>query len=120
MMISTAKSTSILSGIYQHTLAVIAGYENMLKVNPIFTKSVTSGIMYGAGDIIAQSISADDADSIDSARWLRAVTYGGLFYPWPAHIHYNFLEELVVVRWKTAREKVPFVKMFIEQFVYWS
>lgn len=37
-----------------------------------------------------------------------------------AHLHYNFLEYLVVVKWAVPAARVPFVKMFIEQFVYWS
>mgnify|MGYP004303536725 CR=1 FL=1 len=31
-----------------------------------------------------------------SIQWLRAVMYGGLFYPSLAHLHFNFLEHLVV------------------------
>jgi hypothetical protein len=48
------------------------------------------------------------------------VAYGGIFYPYIAHLHYNFLEKLVVVRWATPTVRVPWAKMFIEQFVYWS
>ena len=108
---------------------VIAGYEVQLAQRPLLTKSVTSGVLYGIGDAIAQTVerrraepTADDGSAVtfDGARWLRAIAYGGLFYPLPAHLHYNFLERLVVVRWATPHARVPFLKMFIEQFVYWS
>lgn len=105
----------------------IAGYEAMLETSPILTKSATGGVLYGIGDSIAQTITRRQAvanggedGGFDTARWLRAVAFGGIFYPLPAHIHYNFLERFVVVRMATPASRVPFVKMFIEQFVYWS
>jgi len=97
-------------------------YEAALEARPILTKSVTSGALYGLGDVIAQGFErrSDPSKSFDGARWLRAVAYGGIFYPYIAHLHYNFLEKLVVVRWATPTVRVPWAKMFIEQFVYWS
>ena len=37
-----------------------------------------------------------------------------------AHVHYNFLEWLVVTRWRVDEALVPWIKMGIEQFVYWG
>eukprot|EP00967_Tisochrysis_lutea_P148176 scaffold282606_cov37-Tisochrysis_lutea.AAC.2 len=34
--------------------AAIAAYERALEARPLFTKSITSGVLYGAGDLIAQ------------------------------------------------------------------
>ena len=102
---------------------LMAQYEAALEAQPLLTKSITSGTLYGIGDCVAQTLDQrreGGAKGYDGARWLRAVAFGGLFYPIPAHIHYNFLEKLVVVRWATPVSRVPFVKMFIEQFVYWS
>ena len=45
--------------------------------------------------------------------------FGGVFYPLPAHLHYNFLESLTVRMGITA-SRAPFFKAFVEQFVYWS
>lgn len=102
----------------------VAAYEAALEARPILTKSVTSGVLYGIGDTVAQTIEQRSSEAAakpyDGARWLRAVAFGGIFYPLPAHIHYNFLERLVVVRWAVPQVRVPWVKMFIEQFVYWS
>eukprot|EP00965_Chrysotila_dentata_P015741 521073-Pleurochrysis_carterae.AAC.2 len=132
----------------------IGQYEAALASRPVLTKSITSGVLYGAGDALAQVIAGrnkepSDSDSagaeakgmFDASRWLRAVLFGGVFYPgglslWHAsknclylfrallsphdwrhqrsespqgvlrlctsglaHLHYNFLEHLVVVRW---------------------
>jgi len=106
---------------------VAAHYERALSSQPVATKAITSGVLYGAGDWLAQTIvtrrAAADGEAnvrFDAARWCRAVLFGGVFYPGIAHVHYNFLEHLVVVRWAVPTSRVPFVKMFIEQFVYWS
>lgn len=101
---------------------MIASYEAALEANPLLTKSVTSGTLYGIGDCIAQSVERrnEPSTSFDTRRCARAVAFGGLFYPGIAHLHYNFLERLVVVRWGVQTAYVPFTKMFIEQFVYWS
>eukprot|EP00931_Biecheleriopsis_adriatica_P061983 TRINITY_DN37308_c0_g2_i1.p1 TRINITY_DN37308_c0_g2~~TRINITY_DN37308_c0_g2_i1.p1 ORF type:complete len:220 (+),score=29.13 TRINITY_DN37308_c0_g2_i1:83-742(+) len=97
-----------------------SAYEEQLERRPVLTKSVTSGVLYGIGDVIAQNISSDPSEGFDSSRLLRALAYGGVFYPFPAHVHYNFLEWLVVQRMAVSTAAVPFVKAFIEQFVYWS
>jgi hypothetical protein len=34
----------------------LAFYSRILKTNPLVTKSITSGFMYGGGDLIAQGI----------------------------------------------------------------
>lgn len=102
-----------------------AWYEVWLARRPLLVKAVTSGVLYGTGDFIAQAAVAGSwrafcEHPFDSARFARAVIYGGVFYPPLAHAHFNFLEYLVVVRWNMGEAWVPWVKMAIEQFVYWS
>ena len=107
---------------------MVAAYESRLVERPLLTQSVTSLILYGIGDALAQGITAWKIYRLhfsvpiyfDFARNLRALLYGGVFYPYPARMHYLFLEHIVVKRWETPSQYVPFVKMFIEQFVYWS
>ena len=72
------------------------------------------------GQTIERRGKTEAASAIDWARWGRSVAFGGVFYPAVAHWHYNFLEWLVVVKWATPASRIPFLKMFIEQFVYWS
>lgn len=93
-------------------------YEDSLERLPLATKMVTSGVLYGLGDVIAQQIRSECC--FDSERFLRAVAYGGIFYPPFAHAHFNFLEWLVVSQWVVPTKFVPWVKMGLEQFVYWS
>ena len=107
---------------------MVAAYESRLAERPLLTQSITSLILYGIGDALAQGITAWKIYRLhfsvpiyfDFARNLRALLYGGVFYPYPARMHYLFLEHIVVKRWETPSQYVPFVKMFIEQFVYWS
>lgn len=89
-----------------------ARYEMLLETRPLLTKSVTSGVLYGVGDWIGQTIErrnkpAGEVGQFDAARWCRAVAYGGIFYPGLAHVHYNFLEWLVVVKWATPVSRKP-------------
>ena len=96
-------------------------YERLLDSNPILTKSLTSGVLYGAGDTCAQVIgNRSGGESFDWGRCWRATVYGGLFYAIPAHLHYNFLQWAVVTKAAVRSARVPYVKMFVEQFVYWS
>ena len=121
---SRVKSTTSTAATGDTSFArrMMDAYEGALEARPILTKSVTSGVLYGVGDCVAQGFErrSNPEHRFDTARLWRATAYGGLFYPFLAHLHYNFLENLVVVRWAVAPSRVPWVKMFIEQFVYWS
>ncbi|GAB5363817.1 hypothetical protein AAMO2058_000915700 [Amorphochlora amoebiformis] len=97
-----------------------AAYERSLEARPVLTKSITGGILFGLGDILGQNLSGQvESKGFDSPRFARAVLFGGVFYPLPAHIHYNFLETLTK-RLAVSRARAPFFKAFVEQFVYWS
>ena len=109
-------------------------YDYCMQRRPVLTKSITSAALYGTGDVIAQHIASkqhesdqsattshgETASQFDNARLQRALVFGGLFYPGIAHLHYEFLDRLVVSRWRVSAAWVPFTKMVIEQFVYWS
>jgi len=119
----TAAATEAATETPSFARRLMASYEAQLEARPVITKSLTSGALYGLGDWVAQTVerrNSSEPQPLDGSRWMRAVAFGGLFYPLPAHFHYNFLEWLVVVRWGMATSRVPWVKMFIEQFVYWS
>ena len=87
---------------------------------------VTSGVLYGVGDLIAQTCALFHIEtsvsnfSYDGERFLRAVFYGFAFYAPIAHLHFNFLEWFVVQYLKVREPMMPWVKTLIEQFVYWS
>lgn len=103
-----------------------AWYEACLAARPLPTKMVTSGVLYAVGDCMGQAIvnvrtPADEAKpGFDVGRFLRATAFGGIFYPPVAHVHYNFLEWIVVKQWQVSTSLMPWAKMFLEQFVYWG
>ena len=126
---ATQKAPSTVDALALHSRRLFAKYESALLSRPILTKAITSAVLYGAGDLIAQLIAARSAVAatsapasaeIDPVRTLRAVVYGGAFYAPLAHAHYEFLDWLVVRRWRVSLNQVPLVKLVIEQFVYWS
>lgn len=103
-----------------------AWYEACLAARPLPTKMVTSGVLYAVGDCMGQAIvnartpAGEARPGFDVGRFLRATAFGGLFYPPVAHLHYNFLEWIVVTRWAVSTPLMPWAKMFLEQFVYWG
>ncbi|KAJ1619557.1 hypothetical protein T492DRAFT_1084733 [Pavlovales sp. CCMP2436] len=107
-------------------LRFAAWYEACLEASPIQTKMVTSGVLYAVGDCMGQAIinvrtpAGEQKPGFDLGRFLRATAFGGIFYPPVAHVHYNFLEWLVVKQWKVSVAYMPWAKMFMEQFVYWG
>ncbi|KAM7432625.1 hypothetical protein ABFA07_016985 [Porites harrisoni] len=94
-------------------------YNEMLEKHPIRTKCITSGVLFAMGDFIAQKTAAGKNRSLDDKRLLRAIIYGSGTAPL-AHVHFNFLEWLVVRKIAFRASFVPFVKMFIDQFGYWA
>lgn len=95
-------------------------YNEMLEKYPIRTKCITSGVLYGVGDYIAQRAMANNENGFSDKRLLRAVIYGSVIMAPLAHVHFNFLEWLVVEKIAARASLVPFVKMFFDQFGYWA
>lgn len=92
-------------------------YDDCLRRQPLLTKCVTSAVLFGVGDRLAQHLegrqalqadredqslasTADDRGSIDDAngssyvRTTRMMTWGGLGFAPIAHTWYNFIERL--------------------------
>lgn len=125
---------------------LIEWYESNLQSNPVQTKMVSGGFLWGLGDVVAQAVPAlfshpekikgkNDMDvdavtqrsssftdfvlSYDYARTGRAVIFGTIIHAPAAHVHYNFLETLTIKSGLTGLS-IPVFKAFLEQFVYWS
>jgi protein Mpv17 len=114
----------------------MAWYEHHLQTQPLTTKMITGGTLWGIGDLVAQSFphvsasvsstsgSGDAATPLppfqwDAARTGRASFFGCILHAPTSHAHYNFLE------WMTNRLgitglAIPVFKTIMEQFVYWS
>lgn len=90
-------------------------YEAMLVERPVPTKMVSGGILWGAGDLVAQAT----GDSLDTPRLSRAVIYGTVIHAPIAHLHYEFLE-FFVHRVGVSKSMQAVTKLFMEQFVYWG
>ena len=89
-----------------------AVYESYLQSNPVATKMVTGGFLWGIGDAVAQASSG--VDHYDYPRTGRAVFFGFAIHAPASHVHFNFLE------WMTVRAGVkglgiPVFKTIMEQ-----
>lgn len=118
--------------------SMVEWYESHLNSNPVRTKMITGGFLWGLGDIVAQAVPpiffpSEDEESHQSSysgtpgvlsnydfqRTGRAIAFGSIIHAPCAHIHYNFLESLTVKAGISGLQ-IPVFKAFMEQFVYWS
>ena len=83
------------------------------------------GVLYGAGDFIAQTAVALRTEAVASRpfegnRCLRAIVFASVFLAPLTHAHDHLLEVLVVVRWRLRRAHAAWAKLVLAQFVLWS
>eukprot|EP01023_Acetabularia_acetabulum_P015994 TRINITY_DN17886_c0_g1_i2.p2 TRINITY_DN17886_c0_g1~~TRINITY_DN17886_c0_g1_i2.p2 ORF type:complete len:204 (-),score=17.62 TRINITY_DN17886_c0_g1_i2:667-1278(-) len=89
-------------------------YQKQLQKNPLLTKSVTSFVGFGLGDILAQSLTG--SERYDLARTVRMSVYGGVIMGPLAHNWFNFLDKVVLP--KHPQSPLAIVgKMFLDQVV---
>ncbi|KAJ8039605.1 hypothetical protein HOLleu_17381 [Holothuria leucospilota] len=63
-------------GFYDEIVKILAAYQRLLKEKPLLTKSISSGVIAGVGDVIAQKIVLKDSSPI-SLRQTGAFTLLG-------------------------------------------
>ncbi|KAM0007916.1 hypothetical protein Hdeb2414_s0015g00440771 [Helianthus debilis subsp. tardiflorus] len=92
----------------------LSWYLRMLDVRPVITKSVSAGLIYGAADLTAQSMTIVAFSSLDLIRTLRMAMFG-LFILGPAqHLWFNFLGRILPKRDMTTTLK----KLIVGQIFY--
>ncbi|XP_064404738.1 uncharacterized protein LOC135349981 [Halichondria panicea] len=102
----------------RRSFSPMAWYNKQLKRAPLVTKSITSGILFGSGDVIAQVVVGNDR--FDIARFGRAWIFGTFLLGPLSHLHFNFLEWLVVRKLALQGNSMSLAKMFVDQFTYWA
>ena len=101
--------------------ALVRMYANLLRAAPVWTKSLTSGIIFGASDLVAQRI---EDSGLDMPRFTMSTVVGLCYFGPAAHIWYNNVQRLFPrstlghVLLKTALGQALFGPVFI--FVYFS
>ncbi|ESQ51077.1 hypothetical protein EUTSA_v10022819mg [Eutrema salsugineum] len=82
---SSSSSSSFAS------VGFVGWYLGMVKSRPVFTKSVTSSLIYIAADLSSQTIAKTSSESYDLVRTARMAGYG-LFVLGPTlHYWFNFM-----------------------------
>ncbi|KAG7399200.1 hypothetical protein PHYBOEH_009366 [Phytophthora boehmeriae] len=98
-------------------------YDKWLRDSPLVTKGVTSAILFGVGDRLAQRIESsgtEDDDKDDSAdrhgikRTVRMMVWGGVAFAPLGHAWYNFLERAV----RGSRKAVVVKKIAADQLIF--
>jgi protein Mpv17 len=67
----------------------------MIKSRPIFTKSITSALIYTAADLTSQTLSLQTLDSYDLVRTLRMAGYGMIVLGPTLHFWFNFVSKVL-------------------------
>ena len=73
---------------------LFAAYDRALTSNPILTKTLTSMVLFTAGDLVAQRLERGSLSSVDAPRLARQAVWGALFTPL-AHVWYLNLDRWV-------------------------
>lgn len=95
-------------------------YNEVLERKPLLTKSITTGVMYGAGDAIAQYVENLNADEKDKKelfdlKRLAVFTLFGTVIGGPAfHYWYNYLNEVpaMLLQLKRSRQKGKILRAY--------
>lgn len=121
---SHAKATEQTDTSLSRIKAVATKYDSLLKTRPIRTKSITSGIMFGVSDVLAQSLQTAATHThnnvpLDWSRIQTSVLVGFIYYGPSAHYWYNLMFQLfpesttVSTLIKTALGQVLFGPVFM-------
>ena len=73
---------------------MFAAYAAALERHPLTTKVITSTVLFGAGDLMSQTLEGTSASTYDTARLGRMAAWGAIFTPF-AHVWYNQLDKLI-------------------------
>ncbi|XP_030475552.1 uncharacterized protein LOC115692734 [Syzygium oleosum] len=86
---SPASFSSSSSSAASSRVGFLGWYLGVVKSRPIFTKSVTCGLIYTAADLSSQTIANPSSESYDLVRTLRMAGYGLLFVGPSLHFWFN-------------------------------
>eukprot|EP00644_Phytophthora_capsici_P007224 jgi/Phyca11/112726/e_gw1.22.444.1 len=96
-------------------------YDGWLRRSPVITKCVTSAVLFGVGDRIAQRLENTPKDEDDgallskgTARTMRMMVWGGVLFAPIVHTWVNFVERTVGSHGKVVVLK----KVLLDAFVF--
>ncbi|XP_076919267.1 uncharacterized protein LOC143579999 [Bidens hawaiensis] len=95
-------------------MGVLTWYLRMFDIRPIITKSISAGLIYGAADLTAQSMTIGAFSSLDLIRTLRMATFGLLLLGPVQHVWFNLLGRILPKRDMTT----TFKKLIVGQIFY--
>lgn len=75
-------------------MSILSFYTSSLRTHPKLTNSLSTGFLFGSGDIIAQFIQPDKKVNYDPKRTIRAIIYGSLIFSFIGDKWYKILSKL--------------------------
>ncbi|GAA5796933.1 hypothetical protein HPULCUR_002311 [Helicostylum pulchrum] len=95
---------------------MFAAYHRVLTKRPILVQSVSTAVLFGAGDVIAQQlIEKQGWEQHDLKRTLRMSAFGGIFAGPALSTWYRFIDRKVTT---TNRVQGLVTKVVLDQFVF--
>jgi hypothetical protein len=91
--------------------APLVKYNDLLERRPLLTKSITTGVMYGGGDVLAQYVEHMQEEDKDNKDWFngkRTFVFAmfGTIVGGPAfHYWYDYLSEIPGLLWQLKKSR---------------
>ncbi|ORX41333.1 hypothetical protein BCR36DRAFT_588114 [Piromyces finnis] len=90
-------------------------YHRCLNTKPLLTQSLTTGVMFAVGDVIAQQLVEKRGKEHDYKRTGRMSLFGACVAGPSTSLWYRFLDKYIVLPNKTHQ---LFARVFLDQCVY--
>eukprot|EP00731_Ephydatia_muelleri_P031997 Em0023g504a len=120
ILVSRWSNSNSNSVVFKRRFSPMTWYNQKLEKSPLVVKSITTGALFGVGDVFAQLISKAKGDPFDWKRTRSATIYGTFIFGPLAHYHLNFIDWFTRNKLKLAGLRMALVKMVIDQFTYWT
>lgn len=93
-------------------------YETQLERRPIATQSVTSALLWGAGDLLAQRFADKEARSVDVRRTALTAVFGGSLIGPCGHVWYSQLDKLALLFGPTGSARFLLAKIMADSTLW--
>jgi len=102
-------------------MSFYAKYNHLLKTKPLATNVVSTGLLFGAGDYLAQRIAISKLETdqkYDYSRSLRAIIYGGIIFAPIGDKWYKILNRVNIPGYKDSKFVNTAARVAVDQGVF--
>ncbi|KXZ54268.1 hypothetical protein GPECTOR_5g357 [Gonium pectorale] len=93
-------------------------YETQLRKRPVLTQAMSSALLWGVGDGMAQRIERGGRGDVDARRVAMTAAFGGALIGPAGHCWYQLLEHLVLKLGLACSTKSMLLKVAVDNLLY--